>query len=79
MPAGSMPPAGLPVEPGREPIYRIIRTVTAADAVIGLLLAIFGPMLTGAGSLRVLGLGLFLVGTGLYLFFGRLAARARRQ
>jgi hypothetical protein len=51
----------------------------ASDAVLGLLLVIFGPMLTGVPGLRLLGAGLCLIGAGLYLFFGRLAAEARRR
>ncbi len=62
----------------REPIYRLIRIVMAGDAVLGFLLMVFGPMLTGVAGLRPLGAGLCLVGAGLYLFFGWLAARAKR-
>ena len=65
-------------DPGREPIYRIIRIAMAVDALVGLLLVIFGPSLTGTEGLRLLGAALLVIGTGLYWFFGRLAARARR-
>ncbi len=64
--------------PAHEPIYRLIRLVMASDVVLGLLLMIFGPMLTGVAGLRLLGAALCLIGVGLYLFFGRLAAKARR-
>jgi len=64
--------------PDREPIYRIIRLILAGDVVLGLLLMIFGPMLTGVSGLGFLGAALCLIGAGLYLFFGRLAAKARR-
>jgi len=46
----------------------------ASDAILGLLLIIFGPMLTGVAGLRLLGAALCLIGAGLYFFFGRLAA-----
>ena len=65
--------------PEAEPIYRFIRVVMASDAILGLLLIIFGPTLTGSASLRLLGAGLCLIGAGLYFFFGRLAAKARHQ
>jgi hypothetical protein len=63
--------------PEREPIYRLIRIVMASDAILGLLLTIFGPMLIGVAGLRLLGAVLCLIGAGLYFFFGRLAAKAR--
>ncbi|MGH7735344.1 MAG: hypothetical protein ACREOE_17050 [Gemmatimonadales bacterium] len=63
----------------REPIYRLIRIIMAGDAVLGLLLMIFGPWLTGIAGLRLLGAGLCFIGVGLYLFFGRLAMKARRS
>lgn len=70
----------MPTDPlDREPIYRVIRIVMASDVILGLLLMIFGPMLTGVAGLRLLGAGLCLVGAGLYLFFGRLATSARRR
>jgi hypothetical protein len=70
----------MPQDPSeREPIYRIIRMVMVSDVVLGLLLMIFGPMLTGVAGLRLLGAALCLIGAGLYLFFGRLAAKARRR
>jgi hypothetical protein len=65
-----------PLPPEREPIYRLIRVIMASDAVLGLLLIIFGPMLTGVASLRLLGAVLCLIGAGLYFFFGRLAGKA---
>ena len=71
--------AKLPVDdPSREPIYRIIRIAMAVDAMVGLLLVVFGPSLTGTDGLRILGAALFIIGAGLYWFFGRLAARALR-
>jgi hypothetical protein len=70
----------MPQDPSeREPIYRIIRMVMVSDVVLGLLLMIFGPMLTGVAGLRLLGAALCLIGAGLYLFFERLAAKARRR
>ena len=63
-----------PVPPEREPIYRLIRVVVASDTILGLLLIIFGPMLTGVAGLRLLGAALCLIGASLYFFFGRLAA-----
>jgi len=63
--------------PEREPIYRLIRIIMASDAILGLLLIIFGPMLTGVAGLRLLGAALCLIGAGLYVFFGRLAAKTR--
>ena len=71
----AMPPAK---DPGREPIYRLIRIAMAIDAVVGLLLMIFAPSLTGTQGLRILGAALFVIGAGLFWFFGRLAAKARR-
>ena len=75
MQAPEDPPAH---EPINEPIYRLIRLIMASDAVLGLLLMLFGPMLTGVAGLRLLGAALCFIGVGLYLFFGRLAAKARR-
>ena len=70
----------MPTDPlDREPIYRVIRIVMASDVILGLLLMIFGPMLTGVAGLRLLGAGLCLIGAALYLFFGRLATKARRR
>ncbi len=72
-------PAKLPAgDPSREPIYRIIRIAMAVDALVGLLLVIFGPGLTGTDGVRILGACLFVIGAGLYWFFGRLAAKARK-
>jgi hypothetical protein len=65
-----------PLPPEREPIYRLIRVIMASDTVLGLLLIIFGPMLTGVASLRLLGAVLCLIGAGLSFFFGRLAGKA---
>lgn len=65
-------------DPSREPIYRIIRIAMAIDALVGLLLVIFGPGLTGTDGLRILGAALLIIGAGLYWFFGGLAAKARR-
>ncbi len=79
MEPGPVRAAKLPIDdPGREPIYRMIRIAMAIDALVGLLLVVFGPSMTGTDGLRILGAALLIIGAGLYWFFGRLAAKARR-
>jgi hypothetical protein len=68
-----------PQTPAREPIYRTIRVLMLLDLLLGVfLLVVAGPLL-GLPSLQVAGFFLAIIGGGLYLFFGRLAARAARK
>ena len=62
-------------EPRREPIYRLIRLLMLADLAAGLALAAVGAWL-GQGPLLAFGAVLAAIGLGLFLLFGRLAARA---
>ena len=68
-----------PKQPAREPIYRTIRLLMLLDLVLGLFLLVVAGPLWGLPALQVAGLFLALIGGGLYLFFGRLAARAGRK
>jgi hypothetical protein len=68
-----------PRPPAREPIYRWIRRLMLFDLVLGLFLLVVAGPLWGLPALQVAGLFLALIGGGLYLFFGRLAARAGRK
>lgn len=72
-------PAAPPTPPTREPVYRIIRLLMLFDLLLGLVLLVVAGPLWGLPSLQVAGLFLALIGGGLYLFFGRLAARAARR
>ena len=63
----------------REPIYRTIRLLLLFDLVLGLALLVVAGPLWGLPSLQIAGGILALIGGGLYLFFGRLAARAGRK
>jgi hypothetical protein len=74
---GSAPPADRPVDPDREPIYRLVRRLMLFDLLLGVVLfAIVGPIWHIPG-LQVAGALLAAIGLALYVFFGRLAARAR--
>ena len=65
-------------DPGREPIYRLIRRLMLFDLLLGVVLfAIVGPLWHIPG-LQIAGAILAAIGLALYVFFGRLAARARR-
>ena len=68
-----------PQPAAREPIYRWIRRLMLFDLVLGLFLLVVASPLWGPPALQVAGLFLALIGGGLYLFFGRLAARAGRK
>ena len=63
----------------REPIYRTIRLLLLFDLLLGLALLVVAGPLRGLPSLQIAGGILALIGGGLYLFFGRLAARAGRK
>ena len=63
----------------REPIYRTIRLLLLFDLLLGLALLVVAGPLWGLPSLQIAGGILALIGGGLYLFFGRLAARAKRK
>ena len=65
-------------DPGREPIYRLIRRLMLFDLLLGVVLfAVVGPLWHIPG-LQIAGAILAAIGLALYIFFGRLAARARR-
>jgi hypothetical protein len=72
-------PEETPTAPAREPIYRTIRLLLLFDLLLGLALLVVAGPLWGLPSLQIAGLFLVLIGGGLYLFFGRLAARASRR
>jgi hypothetical protein len=72
-------PDKTPTPPSREPIYRTIRLLLLFDLLLGLVLLVVAGPLWGLPSLQIAGGILALIGGGLYLFFGRLAARARRK
>jgi hypothetical protein len=75
MPRSPNPAQG--AEPGREPIYRMIRRLMLFDLLLGVILfAIVGPVWHIPG-LQIAGAILAAIGLALYVFFGRLAARAR--
>jgi hypothetical protein len=64
-------------DPGREPIYRLIRRLMLFDLLLGVVLfAIVGPIWHIPG-LQIAGAILAAIGLALYVFFGRLAARQR--
>ena len=66
-------------DPGREPIYRLIRRLMLFDLLLGVILfAIVGPVWHIPG-LQIAGAILAAIGLALYVFFGRLAARARSR
>ena len=65
-------------DPGREPIYRLIRRLMLFDLLLGVVLfAIVGPLWHIPG-LQIAGAILAAIGLALYVFFGRLAVRAPR-
>ena len=67
------------LDPGREPIYRQIRRLMLFDLLLGVVLfAIVGPV-RHIPSLQIAGAMLAAIGLALYVFFGRLAARARTR
>jgi len=73
----SSPPGG---DPAREPIYRAIRWLMAADVLLGLVLVAFGSELFGGRpSIRYAGAILALIGAALFLLLGRLARQRREQ
>jgi hypothetical protein len=72
-------PDETPAPPSREPVYRTIRLLLLFDLVLGLVLLVVAGPLWGLPSLQIAGGILALIGGGLYLFFGRLAARAGRR
>jgi hypothetical protein len=63
----------------REPIYRTIRLLLLFDLLLGLALLVVAGPLWGLPSLQIAGGILALIGGGLYLFFGHLAARERQK
>jgi hypothetical protein len=66
-------------DPGGEPIYRLIRRLMLFDLLLGIVLfAIVGPI-WHIPSLQIAGAILAAIGLALYVFFGRLAARARSR
>jgi hypothetical protein len=66
-------------DPGGEPIYRLIRRLMLFDLLLGVVLfAIVGPI-WHIPSLQIAGAILAAIGLALYVFFGRLAARARNR
>jgi hypothetical protein len=65
--------------PDKEPIYRVIQGLMLFDILLGLFLALFGEQIFALPGLRIAGIMLTLLGGALFLFFGRLAARARRD
>ncbi|HKF61212.1 MAG TPA: hypothetical protein VKB42_07620 [Dongiaceae bacterium] len=65
--------------PSREPIYRTIRLLLLFDLLLGLALLVVAGPLWGLPSLQIAGGILALIGGGLYLFFGHLAARERQK
>jgi hypothetical protein len=73
-------PASVPdADPGREPIYRLIRRLMLFDLLLGVVLfAIVGPI-WHIPTLQIAGAILAAIGLALYVFFGRLAARARSR
>jgi Flp pilus assembly protein TadB len=76
---GSARPAGRPVDPEREPIYRLVRRLMLFDLLLGVVLfAIVGPIWHIPG-LQIAGALLAAIGLALYVFFGRLAARQRAR
>jgi Flp pilus assembly protein TadB len=76
---GSAPPADRPVDPEREPIYRLVRRLMLFDLLLGVVLfAIVGPIWHIPG-LQIAGALLAAIGLALYVFFGRLAARQRAR
>ena len=73
------PTPGPKADPGREPIYRVIRRLMLFDLLLGVILfAIAGPV-WHIPSLQIAGAILAAIGLALYVFFGRLAARARSR
>ena len=71
------PPPGGPLDPEREPIYRLVRRLMLFDLLLGVVLfAIVGPIWHIPG-LQIAGAILAAIGLALYVFFGRLAARQR--
>jgi hypothetical protein len=71
------PTSASDADPGREPIYRLIRRLLLFDLLLGVVLfAIVGPV-WHIPSLQIAGAILAAIGLALYVFFGRLAARAR--
>ena len=65
--------------PKREPIYRMIRLLMAADLLLGLVLMLFAAPFFGIPGLRLAGGILAAIGAVLYFFFGRLAKQARQS
>jgi hypothetical protein len=63
----------------REPILRTIRLLLLFDLLLGLALLVVAGPLWGLPSLQIAGGILAFIGGGLYIFFGRLAARAGRK
>ena len=75
----SAPPPDGPVDPAREPIYRLVRRLMLFDLLLGVVLfAIVGPIWHIPG-LQIAGAILAAIGLALYVFFGRLAARQRMR
>jgi hypothetical protein len=73
------PNPGSNADLGREPIYRVIRRLMLFDLLLGVVLfAIVGPI-WHIPSLQIAGAILAAIGLALYVFFGRLAARARSR
>ncbi len=64
-------------DPRREPIWRLIRRLMLLDLALGLFLLAFAGPVFGLPGLGIAGAVLAAIGAGLYLFFGRLAERAR--
>jgi hypothetical protein len=64
--------------PTRDPIYRLILGLMAADVAVGLVLTVVGEFMLKQRSVALAGLVLAMIGVLLLLFFRRLGARADR-
>jgi hypothetical protein len=65
--------------PTRDPIYRLIIGLMAADIVVGLALAAVGWFVMEKSEMVLVGTGLALIGALLLFFFQGRGARADRR
>jgi hypothetical protein len=65
--------------PSRDPIYRLIVALMAADIVVGLALAAVGWFVLEKSEMVLVGTGLALIGALLLFFFQGRAQRASRR
>ena len=65
--------------PTRDPVYRLITGLMAADIVVGLAVAGVGELGLGQRGVTLAGLGLALIGALVLFLFQRLGARADRR